>query len=219
MHEGDRHGAHPAGSTSAMIFELFSPFIEEDTQRTDPRLLQALGVPRDVPYCASFDRKAEEDAGTTFDFHLEAPDGRRIFFDLKLAEGAFESCEDDEENRRTLERRYLPHLIEHVDTAWLLPETFAQHSGILKKLSWLGRYPASGFVFVFPKANRSLVDSENAIKRIVSKSLAPRVAILYLEFLVARILTLTEDDARLHEHYMRFKEKYVVLPAAGGAEA
>ena len=215
MHEGDRDRVHRAGSTAAMTFELFSPFIAKETRTIDARLLQALGVPQDAPYSASFDRKPDEDEDTAFDFLLEAPDGRRIFFDVKLAETAFESCEDNAENRRMLEGRYLPHLIEHVDTTWLLPETFALHSGILKKLSWLGRYPASGFVFVFPKANRNLADAENAIKRIASKSLAPRVAILYLEFLVARILTLTEDDARLHEHYLRFKADYVAAPAAG----
>lgn len=215
MHEGDRNGMRRTGSTAAMTFELFSPFVAMDTSTVDARLLQALGVSQDVPYSASFDRKPEEDADTIFDFHLEAPDGRRIFFDVKLAQTGFESCEDNEANRRTLERRYLPHLIEQVDTTWLLPETFAQHAGILKKLSWLGRHPASGFVFVFPKANKSLAESENAIKRIVSKSLAPRVAILYLEFLVARILTLTAGDAPLHAHYMRFKEKYIVPSAAG----
>ena len=205
---------HPAGSTAA-AFELFSPFVAETTARIDPRLLQALGVTPDVPYSASFDRKAEEDAGTTFDFDLEAADGRRIFFDLKLEDDRFQECANDAGNRRSIEQRYLPHLIEHVDTSWLLPESFAQHYEILSKLSWLGRYPASGFVFIFPGSRTDLKESETAIKRIVSKSLAPRVAILYLEYLLARILTLTEDDAPLHEHYVRFKEKYVVLPAAG----
>lgn len=216
MYEREWSNPHPADSTEAMTFDLFSPFVTAGSARIDPRLLQALGVPHDVPYSASFGRKPEDGGDSVFDFYLEAPGGRRIFFDLKLAETAFESCEDNEENRRTLEQHYLPHLIEHVDTTWLLPESFAQHGEILKKLSCLGRYPDSGFVFIFPKANRSLAESENAIKRIVSKSLAPRVAILYLEYLVARILTLTEDDPALHQHYARFKDKYVAAPPAPG---
>ena len=207
---------HPAGATAA-AFELFSPFVAETTARIDPRLLQALGVPPDVPYTASFASPADG-TDTVFDFHMEAPDGRRIFFDLKLEDGRFQDCANDEGNRRSIEQRYLPHLIEHVDPSWLLPESFAQHYEILSKLSWLGRYPASGFVFIFPGSRTDLKESETAIKRIVSKSLAPRVAILYLEYLLARILTLTEDDAPLHEHYTRFREKYVGVPAAGGAD-
>lgn len=202
-----------------MTFDLFSPFVAEGAGRVDARLLQALGISRDVPYIASFRKNPDDEGDTVFDFYLEAPDGRRVFLDVRLEGTAFEHCEDNAVNRRTLEQLYLPHLLEHVDTTWLLPETFAQHYEILRKLSYLGRYPASGFVFIFPK--QSLAESENVIKRIVSKSLAPRVAIFYLEYLVARLLTLTEDDPPLHEHLMRFKEKYVVHPAppgAGGAE-
>lgn len=217
MHERERANLDPAGSRAAMTCALFAPFVAEATGRIDPRLLQALGVPRDVPYSASFGRKGADNGDTIFDFYLEAPDARRIFFDVRLEETAFERCEDNAVNRSILEQRYLPHLIEHVDTSWLLPETFAQHYEILSKISYLGRYPASGFVFIFPKASPRLSESESAIKRIVSKSLAPRVAILYLEYLLARILTLTEDDPALQQHFARFREKYVVVPPASGS--
>ena len=197
-----------------MCFNLFSPFILKDGGRVDSRLLKALGLPPDRHYTGHFEKVFDKEENTNFDFCLEAKD-QKIFFEVKLAESEFGSCENDERHRRKLEQHYRPHLTDRVDARWLEQDTFFKHYQILRNLSYLGRYPGSGLVFIFPKANASLADSDEAIKKMVSKSLAPRVEILYLEYLVARILTLTEDDAPLHEHFMQFKEKYV-LPSQPG---
>lgn len=200
-------------ATQAMAFSLFSPFLDK-TGRVDSRLLQALGVPAEVPYTGRFGKVLDEAENTQFDFYLDDAGDRKIFFVLKLDEPEFDSCENDAEHNEKLERHYRRHLADHIDDApWLESETFCKHYEILRHVSYLGRYAASGLIFIYPKANQKLAEAENAIKRIVSKSLAPRVAILHLEYLVARILTLTEDDAALHEHFLQFKEKYV---ASGG---
>lgn len=205
---------HHLNSSQAMAFNLFFPLVEEDTRRVDPRLLKAIGLPADVPYTGHFEKVFDRDENTNFDFYLEEPAGKKVFFELKLSEAEFGSCRNDPRHCRKLEEHYRPWLTDHVDALWLEHSTFFKHYQILRNVSYLGRHPESGLVFIFPKANESLAESENAIKRIVSKSLAPRVAILYLEYLVARLLTLTEDDTALHEHFLRLKEKYVVPVSA-----
>jgi hypothetical protein len=183
--------------------------VDEKTGRVDARLLQAIGLPADASYSGRFGEVFDPGEGTRFDFALEEPEGRKVFFVFQGADGEFGSRPDDPAESDKLERHYLPYLIDHVDVLWLVRATFLEHFEILKSVSYLGRYPDSGLVFIYPKANDQLVEPENAIKRIVSKSLAPRVAILYLEYLVARLLTLTEDDTALHERFLQLTDRYV----------
>jgi hypothetical protein len=198
---------HPA-PTRAMAFDLFSPFLDEG--RVDARLLKVLGV-SGAGYRGEFDKVLDPEENTRFIFYMQADSGMRIFFDVKLAESGFGGCDDDERHRDALERRYRPHLREHVDAKWLEPAKFSGNAEVMRKLSYLGRYPESGVVFIYPKANDRLKDAEEEIKHIASKSLAPRIAILYLEYLVERILEATADDAALHEHFLAFRDKYICL--------
>lgn len=189
----------------AMAVDLFSPFLADG--RVDKRLLQALGIPAD-DYAGQFDKIPDPAEGTAFDFYMEAKSGRSFFFDLKLSEAAFGSCPDNAPHRQKAERHLLPHLRELVDTRWLVPEAFFANHELLAKLSYLGRYPDSGLVFIFPRANEPLKETDETIKKMVSKKLAPRVALLYLEYVVARILTLVDDDAALRGHFLDFRSKY-----------
>jgi hypothetical protein len=198
---------HP-DPTRAMAFDLFTPFLNEG--RVDPRLLKVLGV-SGAEYRGEFEKVFDSEENTRFVFYMEADTGMRIFFDVKLAESGFGVCEDDERHRDALERRYRPHLREHVDAKWLEPAKFFGNEEVMRKLSYLGRYPDSGMVFIYPKANEGLKDAEEEIKHIVSKTLAPRVAILYLEYLVERILEATADDAALREHFLGFRDKYICI--------
>ena len=56
------------------------------------------------------------------------------------------------------------------------------------------------------------MEAGKAIKQIVSKTLAPRTAILYLEYVVERILAAVGDDVELREHYLGFREQYIGVP-------
>ncbi len=194
----------------ALALDLFSPLVDEKTGRVDPRLLEAIGLPADASYSGRFGKVFDPDEGTRFDFALEEPEGGKVFFVFKLEEQEFSVCADNPPHREKLERHYRPYLTDRVDELWLESETFFRHYEILRNVSYLGRYRESGLVFVYPKANKGLAECENAIKRIVSKSLAPRVAILHLEYLVARLLTLTEGNTALHERVLRLKDKYVL---------
>lgn len=194
-----------------MAVDLFVPFMNVSTGQADARLLECLGLPPILQYQGAFQKLLDEKEGTRFDFYLEEAGGQKIFFNLKLAESTFGSCENDAEHRQRFDRDCRPFLFDHVDGEWLRDETSCQHDRILRHVAYLGRYPDSGLVFIYPKANESLTDSDNVIKRIVSKSLAPRVAILYLEPLITRILKVTEGDAVLHAHFLEFREKYLVL--------
>jgi hypothetical protein len=180
----------------------------------DPRLLQVLGISRQTRYEGHFEKILDRDENTAFDFYMEAESGRTIFFDLKLAETGFGLRADDERHRHMLERHYRPHLQEHVDEKWLEPTTFLAHHEVLSKLSYLGRHADSGLVFIFPRANKHLMAAETPIKQIVSKSLAPRLAIFYLEYLVERILAAVADDEPLRSHFLEFREEYVAGASA-----
>jgi hypothetical protein len=198
---------HPV-PTRAMAFDLFSAFLKEG--RVDPRLLKVLGI-AGGEYEGRFEQVLDSDENTRFVFYMEADTGMRIFFDVKLAEQGFGACADDERHRDALDRHYRPHLRDHVDAKWLEPAKFFGNYEVMRNLSYLGRYPESGMVFIYPKANESLKDAEEEIKHIVSKTLAPRVAILYLEYLVERVLEATADDPGLHEHFLAFRDKYICL--------
>lgn len=199
---------HHLDSIQAMAFNLFFPFVSEG--KVDRRLLKVLGL-AEGDYRGHFGKVLDTTEETTFDFYMEAASGEKIFFDAYLAEDAFGSCADDEPHREKLERHYLPHLQGHVDQKWLAPTTFFGHYQVMRKLSYLGRHPDSGIVFILPKANERLKDAEENLKHIVSKTLAPRVAILYLEYLVERILAATADDASLTAHFLELRDRYVCL--------
>jgi hypothetical protein len=199
---------HDLSSSQAVAFNLFFPFLQDG--RVDQRLLDVLGV-RGRDYTGTFEKVLDEEEGACFDFYLEAHSGARIFVDLKLAEAHFGRCEADAGHIQKLERHYRPDLHDHVDAKWLEPQAFFGNHRVMRNLSYLGRHPGSGAVFIFPRVNACLKDEEQAIKQIVSKSLAPRVAILYLEYLVERILTATASDPALHEHFLRFRAKYICL--------
>lgn len=194
-------------TSAAMTNDLFSPFMQNG--RVDARLLRALGIP-EGDYEGHFGKVLDPAEGTVFDFCMESDSGRRYFFDTKLSEAVFGSSADDDRNREKLERHYRPHLHERVDAKWLEPAAFFAHCEVLGHLSYLGRYADSGVVFVFPKANAGLMEAEETIKQIVSKTLAPRVAVLYLEYLVGRILEAVEEDAALRAHFLRFLVTHVV---------
>ena len=193
-------------TSGAIAFDLFSPFLQ--TSPVDKRLLRALGIPAD-DYEGHLDKVLDPAEGSALDFYIEAPSGRRYFFAVKGPEAAFESCVDDEPHRKKAERYYLPHLNGLVDTRWLQPAEFFANYEVLSKLSYLGRYADSGMVFIFPKTDARLMVVDETIKKIVSKTLAPRVAILYLEYVVSRILTLVDDDDTLRRHFLHFQAKYI----------
>jgi hypothetical protein len=204
-----RDDLHQLTSTRAMVCNLFFPFLDETSGRAHPALLKAIGLPDDLLFTGELDKIVDPDEGTRFDFYLEGPGDLKVFFATKLAEREFAGGADDELNRDKVER-YRAHLADNVDAQWLEPATFLKHFEILRNLSYLGRYARAGMVFIFPHENESLFDDDAAIKRMASRVLAPRVEILYLEYLVARLLTLTEGDAALHAHCWQLKEKYLV---------
>lgn len=197
--------------SQAMAVDLFVPFLNVSKGRADARLLECLGLSPNLEYQGAFHKLLDETEGTQFDFYLEEAGGQKIFFNLKLAETTFGSCENDAEHRERFDRDCRPFLVEHVDAEWLRDDTSSKHAQILRHVAYLGRFVDSGLIFIYPKGNKSLTDSDNVIKRIVSKSLAPRVAILYLEPLIARILKATAGDTALHAHFLEFREKYLVL--------
>jgi len=201
---------HRLDSSQAMAFNLVFPFMDTSTGRVDTRLLECLGLPPILHYDGAFQKVLGEKEGTRCDVYLEEAGGQRIFFNLKLAETTFGSGENDPEHRRIFDRDCRAFLADRIDAEWLIDETSCKHERILRLVAYLGRYPDSGLVFIYPKANESLTDSDNVIKRIVSKSLAPRVAILYLEPLLARILEATKGDAALHAHFLQFCQKYLL---------
>ena len=196
-------------ASQAMALDLFSPFLQSG--QADKRLLRALGIPAG-DYEAHFEKVLDPAESTTFDFYLEAKSGRRYFFDVKLSETSFGSCDDDDRQREKLERHYRPHLHERVDAKWLEPALFFANCEVLGHLSYLGRYDESGVVFIFPKSNEGLMKAEETIKQIVSKTLAPRVALLYMEYLVGRILEAVADDDTLRERFLKFAAKHAPPP-------
>ena len=203
--------------SEAMAFELFSPFLQNG--RVEARLLRALGIPAG-DYEGRFEEVLDASENGSFDFYMEAKSGRRYFFDVKLSEPGFASCTDDEQHREKLERHYRPHLRERVDAKWLEPATFFANYEVLRRLSYLGRYSDSGLVFLFPRSNEHLLNAQETIKHIVSKTLAPRVASFYLEYLVERILAAAGDDEALRKHFLEFREKYDLLqPPADKAQS
>jgi len=205
-----QEGFHRLDSSQAMAINLLFPFMDESTARVDARILQCLGLPPILQYEGAFQKVLDEREGTRFDFYLEEAGGQKIFFNLKLAETTFGSCENNAEHRQIFDRECRTFLADRIDAEWLREETFWKHERILRHVAYLGRHPDSGLVFIYPKANERLTESDNVIKRIVSKSLAPRVAILYLEPLLTRILKATEGDAALHTHFVEFGEKYLI---------
>ena len=187
--------------------ELFSPFLQQGA--VDERLLRVLGIAADTRYEGHFGKALDPGDEAGFDFYMEAASGRKIFFEMKRTEPGFGARADDEEQKQKLERDFAPHLIDHIDAKWLKPETFFANYQVLRDVSYLGRYPDSGLVFIFPKTNDSLMAAEAPIKQIVSKSLAPRVAIYYLEYLLERILDAVAGDEALRRHFIEYRGKYI----------
>jgi hypothetical protein len=166
---------HHLNSSQALAFNLFFPFVDEATRRLDSRLLQALKLSTDLPYTGEFEKVLDRHENTNFDFYLQGSSEHRVFVEVKLSEREFGSCPNDERHRQKLNKYYRPLLTEHVDPEWIDHTTFFTHYQILRNLYYLARHPRSSLIFIFPKRNETLAEAEETIRRIVSRSLAPRV--------------------------------------------
>ncbi len=172
--------------------------------------MQILGIGAEGGFSGQFETVLDKDESTNFDFYLEAESGQKVFLELKFSETEFGSCQDDEPHRTKLEQLYRPHLQGHIDSQWFDEKTFFDNYQILRNVSYLGCHPDSTLFFIFPRANESLVSSEDTIAKIAAQAFGSRVNILHLEVLVKRILALIADDAALLEHFKDFSEKYLL---------
>jgi hypothetical protein len=202
---------HHLNSPQALCFNLFFPFLEQDGTTVDPRLTDALvaGDPQ-KRFSGHFETVLDKDEDTRFDFCLEANSGPKIFVDLKFSETQFGSVDADEGQRINLEQHYGPRLQRHSEPQWFDEKTFFENYEILKSICTLAQYPDSRLFFIFPRANESLVRSEETIARIAAQAMGTRVVILHLETLFERIVHLVRDDPVLLEHFDQFREKYLL---------
>jgi hypothetical protein len=200
---------HHLNSSQAMCFNLFFPFVHDNSKQH--LLLEILGFNERGVKEIDFERIADPEEGTNFDFYLKLTSDRRVFFELKLSENDFGMAKPDQRHLEKLRTIYEPCLAGKVPEECLHPDVFFQHYQILRNISYVDSQSADRLFFIFPRKNEKLSKGEEFIRSNLSEHVKEKVAIYFLEDLVQSILNLSNfRDAIFRTYYLLFKEKYIL---------
>ena len=214
LHEGFHH----LNSSQAMCFNLFFPFVIDESSRAgslfealNESLPEHLRISNDPPAEQTFEKILDKEEGTNFDFYVRLKSGRKILFELKLSEKSFGDAEDDKNHREKFERVYKPRLDGRIDDEYKNRERFFANYQVLRNILWLNSSKQDLLFFVYPQQNEVLSPHRGTIDHAPERGLKELVKCIHLEDLAERISRQQdEQDPRFCLHYRMFKEKYLL---------
>jgi hypothetical protein len=200
---------HQLDSTQAVSFNLFFPFVQD--QSALGILLKALGLEERRFDGFSFETQVDVVEGAYFDFHMQSESGG-VYTVLRYAEDSFGSVETPTPGQqKKLRDIYTGRLKGRVPDMCLKPEVFFDHYDILRSVSMIDPGGKDHLVLIHPRANERLERKVGDVRFMLSGSLGAQVTFIHLEDLVDQILqSAVCPDARFKAHYSAFAEKYLI---------
>lgn len=178
-------------SSQALAFNLFFPLL--GSAHAEPAaLLDALGCPPEPIARWRFEEVLNPREGTNFDVAITLASGRRVLVEVKLTESEFGTCADDNEHQRKLVDIYMDRLAIKVAPDALRAAAFFARYQILRNISYAGE--GTIVIFLVPRGNEALADGAAFIADALLSPYREAVRVVYLEDLVARLITTLEGS-------------------------
>ena len=200
---------HHLNSSQGLCINLFYPLLKEERL---PLLVRSLGSDMGLPVRAMFESPSQlENAArlTSFDFHLDNPQGRDLFVEVKYTEAGFASTKADAEHLDKFRDTYAPLLgnSPYLTKECSDPAFFLKNYQILRNLVHITAL--SEVVFLFPRANEKVAEqAAHARATFLTQGGRERMRIVFLEDLVAKLIAACRGTS-LEGYYESFRKKYL----------
>lgn len=193
-------------SSQALCFNLFFPLFHYDKEFLNYVLTNLIGIQNgDITNC-EFEKILDSREFTNFDFFVEHLNKKRTLFEIKYTEKKFATTVGGRRHQIKYEKIYKPRLERILKPEFLNQDFMFSNYQIVRNLSYIDENTT--VVFLFPKANLDLQDTEKIISEIILPNYINQVKIIYLENLTLQILD-SKTLKRLHPIYEIFKNIYI----------
>lgn len=200
---------HHLNSSQAFAFNLFFPWLREDTARD--HLFSAMGARAGALSDWRFEYVLDGNERTTFDLFAEYLDGARLYVEVKLSEPAVGTAKADE-SHRSKRLRYLPKLEGKVRPEFLEQAHFLLNYQLFRNLSHVDPARGDRLILLVPEANAFPYSQAHAFREWLLPDARAAVTVVPAETLVARLGELAPSlGAEFVTHIAQLTEKY--LPA------
>jgi Restriction Endonuclease associating with ARP len=194
-------------SSQALCFNLFFPFVAGGPKSLQ-RILDALGI-RDEAVCgATFEYQPDDREGTSFDFMIPMASGARVYFELKYTESQFGKVAADAEHSAKFERVYRPRLAERFTEPLCREAGFLAHYQIARNIWHLNGQSGDIAVFLYPKSNLAVRQSEPVIHGCAIEPFRSRVRVIFLEDMLGLLRRDSRCSALERSALAEFEGKY-----------
>ena len=192
-------GFHHLNSSQAMAFNLFAPFLKENSLEY---LLKLLGDSEKSEF-SEFEHIENNKEFTNFDFFVRTRN-TKYFFEVKYTEDGFGSPSLDDYHHEKFEKIYRQRLNQISNIS---EELFFKNYQLWRNLI----YSLDGVVvFVYPRFRKDIEDKIDKAKSIMFDS--KNVKILHVEDICAESNDEFSNEAR--SHYQEFRKKYLEIEFA-----
>ncbi len=200
LHRGFAH----LNSSQAFAFNLFYPYFSAGGQAARA-LSRALGCDGAVTQWA-FEQVHPDQTNVDVAWTME--DGHQIFCEVKLSEAEFGSAAADERHKVKRAETYLPGLRGCVSAGLLEEGMFFKHYQLLRNLWVMLQHDSAQLVFLFPRANTSLLPQWENFLSGIAPEIRPRVHGVYAEDVIYSLQKDPDLSPDLWVHANNLEEKY-----------
>lgn len=197
---------HHLNSSQALCFNLFFPLFYYDKKFLSYVLENFMGIESgDIKNC-EFEKIIDSKEFTNFDFFIEHFDKDKTLFEIKYTEKKFATTIGGIGHAKKYEKIYKSRL-EKIFKQEFVDQNFVfKNYQVVRNLSYIDEN--TNVVFLFPKSNQDLQLTEELILKIILPEYRNRVKIIYLENLIAQILS-SDYLKKLHPIFRAFKQVYI----------
>lgn len=197
---------HHLNSSQALCFNLFFPLFYYEKNLLNYVLKDFMDVKYDDIIKCEFEKVLDSQEFTNFDFYVEHKGNKRTLFEIKYTENKFATTKGGKGHINKYEQIYKLRLKKILKPEFLNQDFVFSNYQIIRNLSYLD--VNTTVVFLFPKANLDLQNTEKLISEIISENFSNQVKVIYLEDLTSQILD-SDYLNTIHPTYQTFENIYL----------
>lgn len=202
---------HHLNSSQAACLNFFFPLLKENRINL---LLELLGLNKEVAAKVEFEKVISRNEGTNFDFFIELGSGRNIYIEIKLTEDGFGKGSDLPKYRKKYEEIYQYRLAgktrRDVDEYSALIANYQ----LLRNITYVDANQNDLLILIGPEKHKKLRNEFDVVmNEVIIPHLHNKVRFLTWEWILSEVLKRLESPGsnnRLYEHYIHFKDKYII---------
>jgi hypothetical protein len=203
---------HHLNSSQAACFNFFYPLIQENQIHL---LLEILQIQNEVIQYCEFEKVMSRREGTNFDFYIKLKSGKQLFFEVKYSEHEFGKVLPSEKYQKKYNEIYKERLKGKIRAGMNEYEELVKNDQLLRNISYIDSNHENLVIFICPKENVKLYQEfDYVFNHIVEPSLQKNVRFITWEEILNELTHLLQSTSpvpvRLKNHYIQFKEKYMV---------